>query len=354
MNFRWGNPEILIYLWLPIILLVVFTLREQWSQRTLLKALGQKLSPVLLRSYSPARRRLKTVLLLLALTCFILSLARPQLGSRMDKIKSEGVELVIAMDVSTSMLAEDVKPSRLEHLKSEMSRLFDLLGGDKVGLIAFAGSSVLLSPLTPDKSALKMYLEGLSPFTVETQGTDVHKALLEARDAFDRGGVDPDEGAKVTRVILVASDGEDHEEGAIEEAKKLLKDGYRVFTVAFGTERGGPIPLRDERGMLRGYKKDRQGNVVNTSTKGKFLRDLAQAGGGSFFHAAFGAGEARAIKEDLDKLQKTEFASELATQYDEKFQIPLGIGLVFSFLGFILGDRRKNAKIWRGRFEAAR
>jgi Ca-activated chloride channel homolog len=220
-------------------------------------------------------------------------------------------------------------------------------------LIAFAGSAVLISPLTTDKASLKMFIDSISTESVESQGTNVQKALGEARAAFDRGGVEEDEQSKVTRVILVLSDGEDHEKNAIAEARKLADDGTRVFALAFGTERGAQIPLRDERGYIRDYKRDRNGQNVVSRVDGKFLQELAQTGRGAFHHATFGGEEAKRIKADLDKLQKSEFASSLATNYDERFQIPLLIGLVLLLLSFAVGERRAEGRIWRGRFEVA-
>jgi Ca-activated chloride channel family protein len=290
---------------------------------------------------------------LAALACFIVALARPQMGKSMEEIKVRGVEMVIAFDVSTSMLAEDIKPSRLQYAKSEMLHLMDLLGGDKVGLVAFAGSATMISPLTTDKSALKMFIESLTPESVETQGTDFRKALNEARAAFDRGGTENDESTRITRVILVASDGEDHEEKALDEAKKLANDGTRIFTIAFGTEAGAPIPQRDERGYLRNYKKDKSGHEIMTQVKGEFLRQLAIVGQGTFHHATFGGNEAKLVKDDLDKLEKAEFASSLATNYDERFQIPLALGVLLALLDFFIGERKRAGRIWKGRFEVA-
>ena len=260
---------------------------------------------------------------------------------------------MIAFDVSNSMLAEDVKPSRLQHAKSEMMRLMDALAGDKVGLVAFAGSSVILSPLTVDKNSLKMFIDSLSPDSVETQGTNVTKALQESNEAFERGGVESDETHKTTRVILVVSDGEDQEKGALEIAKKMAQEGTRVFTLAFGTEQGAPIPQRDERGFLRSYKRDRSGKEVMTTVKGDFLRQLAEAGNGSFHHATFGGPEAQLIKADLEKLQQTEFASSLETSYDERFQIPLALGVFLILLEMLIGERKSIGRIWKGRFEVA-
>ena len=350
---RFATPEALQLLWMIPVLWLASIAFERRARRNLQKGLGEKLSPFLTSSVSRAKRNLKLALRLLAFACFVMALARPQLGKSLQEVKVQGVELMIAFDVSNSMLAEDVKPSRMQHAKSEMMRLMDTLAGDKVGLVAFAGSSVVLSPLTVDKGSLKMFIESLSTESVETQGTNVTKALQEANDAFERGGVGSDETHKTTRVILIVSDGEDQEKGALEIAKKLASEGTRVFTLAFGTEQGAPIPQRDERGYLRSYKRDRSGKEVITMVKGEFLRQLAEAGQGSFHHATFGGPEAKLIKADLEKLQQTEFASSLATSYDERFQIPLFIGFLLILLEMLMSDRKADGRIWKGRFEVA-
>lgn len=349
--FRFANPAAFQMLWLlPIILLIAFASQKKLT-KGLEKAFGKKLSPFLTSSKSPGRRRLRLFFFSLSLICFVIALARPQTGRGQQAIKSEGVELMIAVDVSNSMLAEDIKPSRLAFAKTEIIRLLDLLGGDKVGLIAFAGSATLISPLTTDKAALKMFVEGLSTISVESQGTDFRKAISEAREAFQRGGVDPDEGVTVARVVLIASDGEDQEKGAIEEAKKAAQNGIRIFSMAFGTERGAPIPVRDERGYLRGYKKDKSGREVMTQVKGTALREIAEAGKGSFHHISFGANDARTIKAEIDKLEKAQFASEVSASYDEKYQYFLVLGLIFALLELLIGHRQAAGRIWRGRFE---
>lgn len=350
---RFAEPSALKLLWLLPILIGLTLAFELRARKRLTSALGAKLAPFLSSSVSIIRRRLKLVLRCLALCFFILALARPQMGQREQEAKARGVELVIAVDVSNSMLTEDVKPSRLEHAKSEINRLLEMLDGDKVGLVAFAGSAVLLSPLTTDIGSLKMFVEGLSTQSVATQGTNFKDALDEAKSAFERGGVESDDKLHVTKVILLVSDGEDQEPGALDLAKTMGGDGIRIFSIAFGTERGGPIPVRDERGFLSGYKRDKAGQNVISQVHGDFLRELAQAGNGSFHHASFGGMEAREVKADLDKLEKAEFASTLTTNYDERFQIPLTIGLVFALLDFAIGERRRKGRIWKGRFEVA-
>ena len=247
-----------------------------------------------------------------------------------------------------------MKPSRLENAKSELMRLLDMLPGDRAGLIAFAGSPALLSPLTSDLNSLKMYVEGLSPESVGTQGTNFKSMMDEAKAAFDRGGIDSDENTHVTKVLLVISDGEDQEDGALEKARALANDGMRIFTIAFGTEKGAPIPMRDERGFLSGYKRDHSGQNIISKVNADFLRQIAEVGRGSFHHATAGGMEAREVKDDLDKLEKKEFASTLETNFDERFQIPLLIGILCALAELALSDRvSASRELWKGRFEVA-
>lgn len=349
---RFANPEWLQLLWIVPVMLVLSWLTARAKAKRISRGLGQRLTPFLARNVSPGRKRLRTTMRLIGLTFAILGLARPQMGKGQSEIKVRGVEMMVVLDVSTSMLAEDIKPSRLQFAKAELARLFDMLSGDKVGLVGFAGSALLLSPLTNDITSLKMFLDSLSPYSIESQGTDFARALQEAHDAFERGGVEDDDQIRTTRVILVLSDGEDQEKGALELAKKFSGEGVKIFTMAFGTERGGMIPIRDERGYLRSYKKDRAGKEVISQVKGKFLKDLARAGGGAFHFASFGGNEASAIKEDIDRLQKAEFASSMSTQYEEKFQIFLFLALAFLALDLLVGERAPGERVWRGRFES--
>lgn len=351
MSFRFANPEAFAWLWMIPVLIAVSVALEARARRRLSRELGARVAPFLTASVSPGHRRFKLFLRCLALVFFVLAYARPQMGKSEQKIKSEGIEMVIAFDVSTSMLAEDIRPSRMELAKVETTRLLDMLTGDKVGLVAFAGSAVLVSPLTNDKSALRMFLDGLSTISVETQGTDLRKALREAKGAFERGGVDPEEDVKVTRVVLVVSDGEDHEPGAMEEARAMVNEGIRIFTLLVGTEQGAPIPIRDERGYIQGYKKDRDRKEIISKTKGTVLRELAAAGGGGFYQASFGGREMRMVKDDLDKLEKAEFDSQLQTNYDERYQGFLLIGFLLALLEMVWVERKGEGRLWRGRFE---
>ena len=349
--FRFENPSAFLW-WIAIPLLIGFF---WWAQRSLRKKIeaqfGGRVSGFLTASVSRPKRRMKVALQCLALFFMVIALARPQAGQSKQEIKSEGVELVFLADVSESMMAEDVRPNRLGQLKAELTRMVDLLGGNKIGLVAFAGSATLLSPLTSDPSALKMYIDSLSPLSVSSQGTNFQSALEEAEEAFKRGGVGEDDTSRVTRVIIVASDGEDHEPGAIEEAKKLAAKGFRIFTMAYGTEKGGQIPERDSLGFLKGYKKGPDGQTITTTVVGDELKKLAEAGQGEMFFASFGGNHLQRLLTALDHLEKTQFESQVATQYDEKFQIFLLFGLIAALIEFLFGERKNSFRLWRGRFE---
>lgn len=350
--FRFESPQ---YLFALLLVVIIFIL-SRWigvKRFNILKNLFKEQSKIdFLLTYSIPKVNRKILLSCLALMFFIISWSRPQMGKGQGTIKSEGVEILLAIDVSQSMLAEDVRPSRLDLVKNEVNKFIDILGGDKVGLLVFAGSSLLISPLTSDKSALKMYIEGLSTDSVENQGTEIKKALNESMEALVRGGSESDEKSKVTKVVILISDGEDHDQGAVEEAKKLTENGIRVFTVAVGTESGGKIAVRDPRGALRGYLKGPDGNAVETKVNVSALKEIAQAGKGGFYHLNFTGKQMELLKEDIAKLEHAEFDSIVSQRFDEKYQWPLLVGLALALLELYLGNRKKISDQWKGRFHA--
>ncbi|WP_347357894.1 VWA domain-containing protein [Bdellovibrio sp.] len=349
--FRFENVAAFNYLWLIPVIILIGIFFDRRARKKMETAIGSRLYPFLSSSVSRKKRSIKTGLQVLAVLCFVIALARPQMGESQQEVKSEGVEIIFAVDVSESMMAEDVKPSRLAQAKAELSRLVDLMPGNKVGIVAFAGSAALLSPLTNDPGAIKMYLESLEPSSVSSQGTNFTEALKISKEAFERGGVTTDDTVKVTRVILIASDGEDHEQGALDEAKKMAQEGVRIFSLAYGTEKGGAIPVRDGMGFLKGYKKDRQGQTILTTVKGDALRALAEAGQGSFYFATFGGDQTKLLVEDISKLEKAQFDTTMAVQYEERFQTILMIGIIIALLELFLGERRTSFLFWKGRYE---
>lgn len=350
-GFRFESPGYLTLLWLLPIFVGLAFWHWRSSRRKFAKVLGTKMAPFLLNSVSTTKRKWKLFLQTAAIALCIFALARPQSGQSLQKVKSEGIEVMFLVDVSQSMLAEDVKPSRLELAKKDLMQFLDASNGDRVGIIAFAGSSILLSPMTSDRNALKMFIDSLSPDSVSLQGTEFRKALEDAAEAFKRGGVEAEQQSAVTRAIVIASDGEDQEKGALEKAQELAKSGIRIFTLGFGTERGGPIPLRDEYGRLKGYLKDRSGQVVMSTSKGTVLKELAEAGRGSYYQATFGGNQMKLLREDLQRLERSVFDSAEVVNYDEKYQPILFCAILLVLLELFLGDRKGVARLWRGRFE---
>ncbi len=350
--WRLAEPSALQWLWLIPGLLIILIVYRRRTRAMITGAFGERMGRFLTQSISWGKRYLKWTLRALTIIFFTLALARPQAGKTQQEIKSEGVELMIVFDVSNSMLAEDVRPNRLNLAINELKQFVSTLGGDKVGLIAFAGSALLLSPLTEDKSALTMYLESLSPEAVQNQGTDMARALSEAEEAFKRGGIgNEDQEVRVTRVLMVISDGESHEEGALKRAEELADQGIRIYTFAVGTEQGGRIPVRDARGYLQGYKKDESGQDIVSKVSGEMLSKLAEAGHGRHYNLTLGGRETKMFKSELERLEKAEFDTLLATNYDEKYQVFLFLGILFALIDLAVSERQRGAKIWQGRFE---
>jgi len=355
--FKWENAQAFYALLAIVCFILCFFIFEKIFAKRLEKKFGSRVAPFLTQSVSYSKRRLQLLLQVLGLVFVVIALARPQLGGSQQEVRSEGVELMILADVSESMMAEDVRPSRLAQMKIELSQLLDIMPGNKVGIIAFAGSSSLLCPLTTDPNALKMYIDSLDINSVSTQGTNFETALSYAKDAFEKGGVTQDATTKTTRIILVASDGEDQEPGALEAAKKLVDSQIKIYTIAYGTEKGAAIITRDQSGNMTGFKKDRSGNTVLTQVKGDFLKKLAEVGQGEFYFAYSGGDYLKQFAKSVSQLQKAQFQSSMAMQYDEKFMWPLAVGFLLLFVSFFVNDRKKrsgkSADNWKGRYEVS-
>lgn len=349
--FRFESPESFQYMILILIAIFSAALASQLKEKKIHKSFDPRLAAFLSSSQSVYKKRWRMFLKALCVLFVVIALARPQAGQSTQEIKSEGIEIMLMVDVSNSMMADDLRPSRLAQAQLELSKILDLLPGSKVGLVAFAGSAALLSPLTTDPGALKLYLDSLSPLSVSTQGTNFLSGLQMAHESFKKGGVEVDESTKVTRVILVASDGEDHEQGALDFLAELNKEGVRVFTVAYGTEKGAPIPVRDELGYLRGYQKDEQGQTVLTTVKGDFLKTLAEQGQGSFYFSTFAGPHIQNLVEDFNRLEKSQFSSQMAVQYEEHYQIVLLIGFLLGIFSLFMSERKNITGKWKGRFE---
>ena len=292
---------------LPVLVLVRFI---GWRRRRAkLRKFGDpELLKALMPNVSSYRPTVKFGLLLAALALLILMVARPQMGSKISHDKRQGIETIICLDISNSMLAEDVAPSRLDKSKMLVENLVDKFTNDKIGLIVFAGDAFVQLPITSDYVSAKMFLQNTTPALIQTQGTNIGQAISLATKSFTQQD-------NVGRAIIVITDGENHEEGAQEAAQMANKKGINVFILGIGNAKGAPIPMGDG-----SYLKDNAGNTVMTALNEQMCRQLAQAGKGQYIHVDNTSDAEKALNNELTKLQKGEMTSVIYSAYDEQFQ----------------------------------
>ena len=306
--FRFEDP-IYLYALVLIPLLAVIRLWMVSRQKKRLRKFGDRdLVRQLMPDVSRFRPLVKFVLLLTALVLIILMIARPQFGTKINREKRTGIETIIAMDISNSMLAEDVTPSRLDRSKMMVENLVDHFTNDKIGLIVFAGDAFIQLPITSDYVSAKMFLSSITPSMIATQGTDIAKAITMSTNSFTQ-----QEG--VGKAIIVITDGEDHEGGALEAAKEAQNKGMRVYVLGVGSPKGAPIPTGNG-----DYMKDNMGQTVMTGLNEEMCRQIAQAGGGAYIHVENNSNAQDQLDHELDKLAKKEIESTIYSDYDEQFQ----------------------------------
>ena len=294
-------------------------------------------------SVSHRARFWKSVLLVSAVGLCVVALARPQFGTRVETVRREGMDIVVALDLSSSMLAEDIAPNRLERSKLEIQRLIARLSGDRVGLVAFAGQAFVQSPLTSDYGAARLFLNAMDTDLMPVQGTDVGEALRVALDSFD-GQQSTDH-----RIVLLVTDGEDHE-GAIDEmVSRAVESEVRIYTVGVGSSEGVPIPEFGTDGRRRGFKRDEEGAVVTTRLEEATLRRIADATGGALFRSTPEASELTALIDEIETLGGREIDSREITRFEEQFQVFLGLALALLFIEAMVPDRKRNEEpgSWR-------
>jgi Ca-activated chloride channel family protein len=285
---------------------------------------------------SALRPALQAALYGSGLLLFALALAQPQCGSRAELTKRRGIDVVVALDASKSMLARDVPPSRLERAKLELSSLLDELKGDRVAIVVFAGDAFIQCPLTSDYAAAKMFLRAIDPEQMQQGGTNIGGALLLAKQVLENA----DRGSK-DRVVVLLSDGEDLT-GQVGDAASVLRDaGIKVFTVGIGSETGEPIPIVNKNGEVTGYKKDASGETVLTRLDRAALASLAQATDGEFFYEPKTVAVTDVARR-IDKLQKSELESRLTVRYDERFQYFAGPGLALLAAGMLVWASKRS------------
>ena len=339
--FQFANPNYLYLLIVIPCLIALFFYRNYCRRQNLKKYGDPSLLEHLMPTVSRTRPSLKFWLLLSALALIIVLLARPQFGSKMETVKRSGVETMIALDISNSMLAQDVTPSRLEKAKKLISRLVDTFDNDKVGMIVFAGEAFTQLPITTDYVSAKMFLSSISPSLITTQGTDIGGAITLATRSFT-----PQE--EVGRAIIIITDGENHEGGALEAAQEAAKKGMKVFVLGIGSPDGSPIPSETNENQ---YRKDAQGNVVITKLNEPMCQQIAQAGNGMYIRVDNTNSAERLLNDEIGKLAKKDGESQVFTEFDEQFQPLAWIIIILLVLEMLILERKnplfKNVRLFK-------
>lgn len=329
--FRFAQPEYL-YLLLIVPLLVILFVWNTVRRKRKLQSFGD---PELLVQYMPnvslVRPQFKFYLQIVALILLIVALARPQFGVKEQTLKRQGMEVMIALDVSNSMLAQDVAPSRLERSKQLLSKIIDGMTEDKVGLVVFAGDAYTQLPITCDYVSAKMFLSSISPSLVARQGTAIGSAIDLSIKSF---GLE----STASRAIILITDGENHEDDAIGAAKLAKEKGIQVFVLGVGKPEGSPIPLEGS----MSFRKDKDGNVVVSKLNEEMCRQIAQAGGGMYLRVDNTNAAQRTLQQELDKLAKSELETRVYSEYNEQYQSFVIVALILLVIEFFIFGRRNK------------
>ena len=330
--FRFANIDVL---WL-LVSVPVFALAYVWYtrlKRRQLEECGDKeLVAQLMPNASRVRPNVKFSILMVALTLLIIAAARPQFGQSERTEKRQGIEAIVALDISNSMLAEDVAPNRLDRAKQMLSKLMDNMVNDKVGLVVFAGDAFVQLPITCDYVSAKMFLNSIKPELIKTQGTAIGAALSTSIRCFG-------EQSDASRAIILITDGENHEDDAVAVAKRAKEEGIQVLVVGIGKPEGSPIPVAG----TNNFMKDRQGNVVVSRLNEDMCREIAQAGGGIYVRCDNSNTATKAIQKELDKLATQEIETTTYTDYNEQFQSFALIALLLLVIDFFIFNRKNKS-----------
>lgn len=338
--FRFGEP-LYLYLLLLIPLLVAGHYLTNYLRIKRLKRYGDmELLKALMPDVSKYRPEVKFWLMAGALALLIVTLARPQFGTKVDTRKRQGIEAIIAMDISNSMLAQDVTPSRLDKAKMLVSSIVDQMTDDKIGLIVYAGEAYTQLPITSDYVSAKMFLETISPSLITTQGTDIKQAIDLAMKSFT-----PNQ--DVSKAVFVITDGEDNEGGAVEMAREAAKHGIKVYVLGIGLPEGAPIPMPG----ASGYMLDQSGNTVISKLNEQMCREIAEAGQGAYIYVDNSSSAQTALSGYVDKLAKKEMESVIYSEYDEQFQAVALLALLLLVMEILIMSRKnplfKGIKLFR-------
>lgn len=331
--FRFEHTHYFILTALIPVFAALLVLYLLWKKKTLNRYGDRAVIGQLMPEFSNAKSILKFVLLMLAMVTLVFALANPQTGSRLEKVKRKGIDLMVCLDVSNSMLAQDIKPDRLERAKQSISRLIDNLDGDRIGIIVFAGKAYTQLPITTDYAAAKMFTATINTHIVNVQGTAVADAIDLASHSFGD--------TKRNKAIIIITDGEDHQGNTLEQAEAAAQKGITLYTIGMGLPEGVPIP--DYNGtVMTGYKKDRNGQTVMTRLDETLLQQIASLGKGMYVRATNSETGLNKVLDDINKIQKTEIEEKQFSDYETRFQYFVGLALLLLVLDLFIFERKTN------------
>ncbi|MBP9698901.1 MAG: VWA domain-containing protein [Elusimicrobia bacterium] len=340
----WTYPMALGFLAVPVILLILTAAWFRWKKRLLAESGDPAVMNRLFDNKTPRQQAVKAIFLFLGLSLLVVALAGPRWGQQFQEVHRRGVDVIIAMDVSASMLAEDIKPNRLTQAKRELGLLIGSLEGDRVGLVAFAGTAFLQCPLTLDYGAARSILDLLGPDLVPKPGTNLADAINASLDAFPKGG-------GKHRALVLLTDGEDHSGRLDAAVDRAAQEGVRVFAIGFGNPAGEIIPIRDENGNVTGYKKDKDGQTVLSKLDEKVLQSIAAKTRGAYFPSSQGEVEVSKILEEIGRMEKKDLDSRVYGQGENHFRWPLGLAILLLLFEFLWPEVRGH---WRRLLRGAR
>lgn len=337
---RFAHPEYFYLLLLLFFFLFAWWFYNNWKKKAGKRFGDKKTIAQLMPRQSKGKPKLKFALVSIAFILLVIGITDPQIGSKLEKVKREGIDLMLVLDVSNSMLAEDIKPNRLERAKMAISSLIDKLQGDRLGIIIFAGNAYKQLPLTTDYSAAKLFLSAVDTKIVPTQGTAIGEAIEMAAQSFGD--------TEHNKAIIVITDGENHEDDAIGEATKAAENNIRVFTIGMGLPEGSPIPVYNAYGSRTGFKKDRQGKTVVTKLNEDMLRQIAAAGNGAYARANNASTGLKKLFDEINQIEKKEIETKQFTDFEDRFQIYLGLALFLMVIELLISRRKAS---WSAKFD---
>lgn len=330
--FRFANPQYLWLLWIVPLLVLLYLWAAYHRRRRLARFGNLSTLEELMPDVSSGRVALKFILFTLAVACLIFAAARPQFGSKLREEKAEGIEMMLVVDVSNSMLAEDFAPNRLERTKYAINKLFEGMRQDRVGLVVFAGEPKVQLPITSDYRMAKAFARRIDPSLATVQGTAVGRALEQALLSFSSGTAE--EEGNASRVIVLITDGENHEDDAVAVAKRAAEQGVRIYTIGIGTPEGAPISIGGD------FIRDERGEMVVSKLNEKMLTEIANLTGGLYVRSTLQSIGLEEIVKEIEAMEKQELSTLRFEEFDEQYRLPLAIGIVLLVLELLLLDRR--------------